>query len=190
MRGRTVTFVASLLTVVGWAAAANATPNFPPYIETYFGLGSLVYADNNPAGAMSSSGPQCMICHNDPSGGVGTVTTNFGAYMRSRGLVSFDVSSLANALEADSAEMHVSNSQGIADVEALMMGHDPNDPGSSGSATRASPPQYGCGAQVSSSDRGAAGATPLFAVAALALGVGRRRRRRGVRAEAKPLPSS
>jgi uncharacterized protein (TIGR03382 family) len=66
----------------------------------------------------------------------------FGIYLRSRGLVPFDDSSLHNALLAAAGEHHSSSGTGIDDIDALKAGEDPNAPG--GSAGGAVAPAYGC----------------------------------------------
>jgi len=100
--------------------------------------------------------PSCSICH---AGGVtsfGTVTTPFGAKMRSRGLVAGDVGSLRTAVMALQAE-------GSPFIAALIDGRNPNSGGQS----------YGCGGG-SIAPRGAE-PWPWFALALVALGIRRRR---------------
>jgi hypothetical protein len=114
------------------AGTAHATPNFP----------SAVQRDLS---AMSR--PACIVCHNNPSGGLGTVTTGFGTYMRSRGLVAFDEGSLQTAIDAARAEKHDSNGDGIDDLAALTEGLDPNAASGDRGASR-QPPGYGCGGRI------------------------------------------
>ena len=109
------------------AVALLATPNFPGVIQRQLGL---------------AAPPQCTICHATDAGGVGTAVKPFGIYLRSRGLRSFDESSLQNALLADIAEHHSSNASGISDIDALKAGEDPNAPGGAGGLALA--PAYGC----------------------------------------------
>jgi hypothetical protein len=162
---RTLCFAGPLLAALTAGAIANATPSFPAMVQQFVG---------------APSPPACTICHDNPSGGLGTVTTTFGMYLRSRGLVAFDESSLRTALMADAAEQHVSNGEGIPDIQALREGLDPNNPGGAAGDPSGSPPppQYGCGATVSPNreraGNGGAAAFVLVLVAAIA-----RRRRPG-----------
>jgi MYXO-CTERM domain-containing protein len=162
---RACLFAAAVPTALGWAVPARATPNFPAVIQQVVG---------------SAAPPPCTICHNNPNGGLGTVTTVFGMYMRSRGLVPYDENSLRNALAAASAEQHVSNGDGISDTQALREGLDPNA-GSGGAPTQSPlpPPDYGCGAQVASGQGGSASG-PFLVAAGIA--IVRRRRRSMLRA--------
>ena len=107
--------VASLLLFAGtsWASAI-----YPAEIQKQLGLN---YA------------PQCSICHANGVTGYGTVTTPFGTYMRSRGLVCCSLTSLDNALAAAEGEMSPY-------ITYLKEGLDPNNPG----AGAVPPPTYGC----------------------------------------------
>jgi len=113
-----------VLGAVSITRRSNATPTFPTVVQQF---------------VQSQSSPACTICHDNPNGGIGTVTRPFGEYLRSRGLVEFDETSLRNALTAAQAEGHDSNGDGVTDIEALREGLDPN--GNIGSST---PPAYGC----------------------------------------------
>jgi hypothetical protein len=115
---------ATLFGTISINRASDATPNFPALVQQF---------------VQSSSPPACTICHSDPNGGVGTVTTEFGLYLRSRGLVGLDDASLRNALTAAQSERHDSNNDGITDIDALRQGLDP-----SGNQGASSPPSYGC----------------------------------------------
>jgi hypothetical protein len=119
----------SLALVCAPTVDAHATPNFPPAIQSYVG---------------AASPPDCLVCHNTEAGGIGTVTTTFGLYMISRGLVAYDVSSLQTALSADKAERHASNGNGTDDIDALAKDLDPNVGTSGGASSQSSPPTYGC----------------------------------------------
>ena len=141
------------------AGTAHATPTFP----------SAVQRDLS---AMSR--PACIVCHNNPSGGLGTVTTRFGTYMLSRGLVAYDEASLQTALNAARAEKHDSNGDGTDDVAALTEGLDPNAP-SGGNGVSREPPGYGCGGRIAPG----AGLDGSFAAAvAIAFAAAARRRHR------------
>jgi hypothetical protein len=150
-------FFGTLVTLLCLVAPdAGATPDFPGVVQSYVG---------------AAQPPMCTICHNNRSGGIGTVTTTFGMYMRSRGLVAFDESSLQNALAADRAEMHVSNDQGIDDIDALARGLDPNNPTTAdgGEGAQPTPPAYGCVGSVAGGARGREwnGLAPMLAIAVL-----------------------
>jgi hypothetical protein len=119
---------------------ANATPEFPPFIQQYWQL---------------SFTPDCTLCHTTPSGGLGTANTPFATYLRSRGLVAYDVTSLQNALDADRGERHISDGSGLDDYDALRSGHDPNlDEGVTSSET----PGYGFSCATSPGRGGGMGA--------------------------------
>ena len=125
MRIRLVLLVSHSLAAMSWAGAALATPNFPPAIQQFVG---------------SASAPPCTICHNNPNGGLGTVTTTFGLYMKSLGLMVFDLGSLQTALMAAQAAKHESSEAGITDIDALRMGLDPNNPNAAGMPPGEPPP--------------------------------------------------
>jgi len=118
--------LASFVVVLSAAGTASATPNFPGAIQRDLAL-------NVP--------PPCTICHNNPSGGTGTVTQPFGIKMRSRGLVPEDEGSLQTALTALEAEKSDVNGDNVTDIQALRLGLDPN-------GTVEEPASYGCGSSV------------------------------------------
>lgn len=158
---RRLAFAAALVALSAATSSARATPNFPAAIQANVG---------------APAQPPCTICHNNPGGGLGTVTTRFGMYMRSRGLMPFDVGSLQTALAADRAEKHVSNDIGIDDIDALMRGLDPNAPmGASGGEP---PPEYGCVGRVAGHAHGTAWNALLIASVAAGFVFVRRSRRR------------
>ena len=104
---------------------AHASSIFPPEVRAHLGL---------------SYTPACTLCHNTPSGGFGTVTTPFGTSMIARGLVAQNLQSLDTALDALAAEKKDSDGDGVADIDELKAGTDPNVAGG-GSYP---PPSYGC----------------------------------------------
>jgi hypothetical protein len=129
---------ASLLGVVLLGATgAGATPNFPGVMSSELGL---------------SSTPSCAVCHQgNPS--VGTVTTPFGASLRARGLVFYDVASLRTSLGALNTERVDSDGDGTPDTEELKADRDPNrsdavgGPGEEPGGEDLPPePFYGCAA--------------------------------------------
>ncbi len=138
---------------------ARATPDFPEALARDLQL---------------SAPPACTICHASNEGGVGTVVKPFGKYLRSRGLVPFDESSLAGSLAAAQGERHDTDGDGILDIDALKQGLDPN--GSPSSAPQIADPTFGC-----SATGGGAGNTLLLAlVVALRLAAAHVCRLRGI----------
>lgn len=116
--------LAFALTVLA-GGLVQASSTYPPEVRAHL---SLSYT------------PACTLCHNTPSGGIGTVTTPFGKSMMSRGLVAQNIASLDTALDALSAERTDSDHDGVPDIDELKAGTDPNVAG--GGAV--SPPSYGC----------------------------------------------
>ncbi len=157
MRAQRLVVTLGVLALASFARTARATPDFPGVIQQDVG---------------SADPPACTICHNTPLGGFGTVTTAFGVYMRSRGLVAGDEASLRSALAAARAEKHDSNGDAISDIDALKGGKDPN----AVVGTEGEPPEaYGCIGRVAT--RGSGPSDAWLALPALAvLGLARRRR--------------
>jgi hypothetical protein len=104
---------------------ARASSVYPPEVRAHL---SLSYT------------PACTLCHNTPSGGIGTVTTPFGKSMMARGLVAQNIASLDTALDALAAEKTDSDHDGVPDIDELKAQTDPNVAGG-GAVT---PPSYGC----------------------------------------------
>ena len=128
-RGSAIASTVAALLVTATGGVACATPNFPPAIQKTVG---------------AARAPDCLVCHDSEAGGVGTVTTTFGRFMVSRGLIPYDVSSLQAALAADKAEAHVSNGVGVDDIEALSEGLDPNVGASAGPSAAPAGSAPGC----------------------------------------------
>ena len=126
---RALCLTVGLLLLLGDARSAAATPNFPDELSAQWGLSSL------------PTSPSCLLCHTNPAGGLGTVTTPFGSFLRSRGLRAYDVASLRTALEADRGERHDSDGNGLPDYDDLQKGDDPNGAAGDGDVER---PRYGC----------------------------------------------
>ena len=138
------------------ARSAHATPDFPGVVASFVGTSVL---------------PACTICHNNPNGGLGTATTVFGTYMRSRGVIPYDEDSLRNALAAAAAEKHDSNGDGVTDIDALKQGLDPN-------GTQGVPPlEYGCLGRIAKRGDGGAMQAIGAAIAIAFAGLMRRKRR-------------
>ena len=102
--------------------------------------GSSIYPPEVRAHLSLSYTPACTLCHETESGGFGTVTKPFGKSMMARGLVAQNLGSLDTALDALAAEHTDSDHDGVADIDELKAGSDPNVAGG-GSAT---PPSFGC----------------------------------------------
>lgn len=147
-------FIGTTLGATCMTRPSNATPNFPGVVEQFVG---------------STAPPACTICHNNPSGGLGTVTTSFGKYLRSRGAIASDEASLRQALMAAQAENHDSDGDGVSDIEAIREGLDPN-----GNLGKMSGPEFGCATLTA--PRRSATVSVALCVALLAA-LGRRTRR-------------
>ena len=163
MRVRGLLFGGVLTFALSLAGVADACMCYPPELQTILGL---------------SSPPQCTICHATLAGGYGTLTRNFGPYIKSVGAEGVSTSSLDSAMTTDEQQMHVSNDAGITDIAALMAGEDPNDPLSATGSSGPPQPAFGCGAHIASTNdilpaAGATGLSLLFGVV-----VARRARRR------------
>lgn len=163
-----------LLLLVVAAAPAWATATFPTAIKTKLGL--------------AAEPPQsCGVCHRNNQLGSGTVTTPFGASMRTAGLSPNNETSLNTALDTLETNMTDSDMDGVPDVTELRNATDPNkadavtDGGVGGGAGGGSgggtgggtveelpPPRYGCGANA---------APGLLGLAGLLAGLALRRRR-------------
>lgn len=113
-----------VLALIGISSSAHATPNFPDVVASHLGL---------------EAPPDCTLCHiGTPARG--TVTTPFGATLRSRGAQAYDEAALRRALDALTAERKDSDSDGTPDIDELRAADDPN----SGAGGPAVTPDYGC----------------------------------------------
>jgi hypothetical protein len=165
---------------------ASAFNTFPPWIQTQLDLGyTLTY---------------CQICHNNPLGGIGTVTMPFGVAMKTEGnLVFSSTQAEVDAALADVAKNMIdSDCNGIPDIQQLKDGRNPNPPGQyiddsgrptpddepdGGCAGTGAPPPpnpvlYGCGAQLAPAAPSWEGASAAGLVAVLGLARALRPRRR------------
>jgi hypothetical protein len=143
-----------------WApSAAFASPTYPPTIQAQLGL---------------AQAPDCTLCHRDDVGGIGTVVRPFGRTMVEHfGLTGgSNIAALRAALEGDDAEHLDSDGDGIADIDELRAGTNPNVGASGVEAAPDVPlPETGC-AFVQPS---ATGGTALLVLVGMALVLARRR---------------
>lgn len=149
-------FVALVLASGGEAAA---TPKFPSVIQRELKL---------------AGEPACALCHSGGETRRGTVTTPFGATMRSRGLVAYSEPSLVTALQAITAEKKDSDGDGTPDVAELQAGSDPN---LAAGEDLPDPPEYGCATTRAGDDARYAEFSALFVIVAFAMSTLRRARR-------------
>jgi hypothetical protein len=154
---------------------ANATPNFPPAIQSHLTL---------------AAAPDCSLCHSDgDQGGKGTATTPFALNMKARGLVEFDESSLDSALDKMAADRVDSTGDCLDDIDELKAGNDPNHPDPPGTCADAgidasapppsvtAPPEtptYGCVGRIAPKKSNED--SLVFLVMAAAVALARRRR--------------
>jgi len=93
-------------------AVAHATSSFPEIVKRETGAPEL---------------PFCDLCHAQGITGRGTVTTPFGVYMRSQGLVANQSNSLTKALATNKAAGSDVDGDGTGDWQELSVGRDPNE---------------------------------------------------------------
>ncbi len=140
-------------------SAAFASPTYPPTIQAQLGL---------------AQAPDCTLCHRDDVGGIGTVVRPFGRTMVERfGLTGGSTTAaLRAALEGDDAEHVDSDGDGIADIDELRAGTNPNVGASGVEVAPDVPlPETGCAFAGAS----ATGGTALLMLVGVGLVLARRR---------------
>lgn len=148
--------VLAVTLAASWASEAQAKEEFPSQIERDVGLNYQV---------------PCAVCHIKGNTGASTPITPFALSLRDRGL-SGDNASLSSALTKLSADETDSDGDGVADIDELKAGTDPNSSANADIAT-VQAPGYGCGGTAPQGHGG-----PVVA-GAVALGWLLTRRRRG-----------
>ena len=160
---RSLVIKAALLALVGApilvANDARASETFPPVVRQFTG---------------AAREPDCTICHQTNSGGVGTATKPFADYLRKRRLVRENEDSLRNALRAMQGEGHDTDNDGVTDFDELKAGTDPNGE----FASDVPPVEYGCGRVAPAGPRPDWMAAGAGALVIAALTIRRRRPRR------------
>jgi hypothetical protein len=102
---------------------AAATDNFPPIVEQTWGLAlsDLTKAVGGTKG--------CLLCHSDEGEEAGkTVTTPFGLWIKSQGVVQMDGKALQSALVKNYNSKQDSDGDGVPDYTELKRGTNPNVP--------------------------------------------------------------
>lgn len=175
-----------ILVALGLPATAQATENFPPYVQFYAnnaggtdaGMGCPPAPDTATYGIVATHGPDgmqydCTLCHIDDMTAYNGVRTPFGVALRARGLVAEDDGSLQKALDSMAADRVDSDHDGYTDVCELTYGTDPNV----GPAQTATPVKYGCAIGTTSGESGVAVGLGLVALGFVAVRRSGRRRR-------------
>jgi MYXO-CTERM domain-containing protein len=157
LRSLSAVFTVGIVSVLS-SGTALASQSFPGAMQEYL--------EGTPGGAPLCP-PTCTLCHTSPAGGVETVReTGFTQNIRDQSALAYmmrnmtgprplsaaEPSTVGPALQAlekldcfNSPDTNVCDSDmdGMADVEELRKGRDPDGPG-----LLAECPQYGCGASV------------------------------------------
>jgi len=123
---------------------AQADPTYPAEIQSHLGL---------------SFTPQCTLCHATNNGGLGTISTQFGRALQSKGLTS-NTATLAPALDALNSASTDSNGDGIPDIQQLKKRIDPN---TGLPLSNVEQEQFGCGGQIARGPVRSTGYGSIFA---------------------------
>jgi len=107
---RRFAFFAALFVALFVSASARATAEFPALIQQHL---NITCTDGGTAT------PDCIICHQNDNGGLGTATRPFGAWMKSNGLSAFNDSELETLLDKAKSEGVDTNCDGIPDIIEL-----------------------------------------------------------------------
>lgn len=110
MRGFGVALAAALSFI---ATGAFATDDFPLVIQTKLSL---------------KNAPDCLLCHNNEQGGLGTVTTPVGSWFYGNGLRAYNESTLTFLISKSEMTGQDSDGDGVPDMTELREGTDPNVP--------------------------------------------------------------
>ena len=136
------------LLALGWLMCsdrAHALPEYPKYLQT---------------AAETPCLPHCNVCHRDDNAGSGTVDRPFGKSIERvghlRGGGQSDVTRAVDTLRSANTD---SDGDGVADIDELSRGEDPNYAGD-GSLCG---PQVGCSAASAPPTVGSSGSSALLA---------------------------
>lgn len=135
-------------------APAQASPSFPGELESQLDM---------------PCAPACTVCHRDARGGVGTAVQPFAQAMVGAGLELKKPELIAPALEALELGAVDSDNDGVADVDELENGDNPNQTGEGVLCVT-----YGCAGSVAS--RAPADGVAWLAALTLAVLLGTRAR--------------
>ncbi len=106
-------FFAATLLASAWFLAstrAHATAEYPSVIVSHL---AITCTDGGTAT------PDCVICHQNDNGGLGTATRPLGAWMKANGLGAFQDSKLNTLLDQAKADNLDSNCDGVPDIQQL-----------------------------------------------------------------------
>jgi hypothetical protein len=113
------------LSVLGLVeGTARATPDFPPVVESTWGL-KLDELSKAVGGGRGRQG--CLLCHSDElNTPPKTVTTPVGIWFYQKGLLPDQTSKLKSLLGQSQADGQDSDGDGVSDYDELHAGTDPN----------------------------------------------------------------
>lgn len=113
-----------MIAAVVLPANAYAMDSFPGQIKDHLGL---------------PVAPQCLLCHGSTAGG-GPIVQPFGKSMLAAGLTVSGGRTLTSALDKLAKDGTDSDSDGVVDIDELLVGTSPNPD--------KTPIEYGCGGQI------------------------------------------